>query len=163
VIVSRFVAFDSGGAPPAFEKFDCAVDVPGGNLIKAKRLFAANQGNLPETNPRPPRIVHGNSQLTGVVTTKGFKYDDSANTFGLQEHGRVCEMGDAVLADLCRELGDRAPEYGMVRNVSDPQIDSNDPEAGRLANWIYEHFGRWSTVCSAITCWGIVADLQLDP
>ena len=48
----------------------------------------------------------------------------------------------------------------MVRNVSDPQIDSSDPEVPKLANWIYEQFGRWSSVCSAIACWGIVAGLD---
>ena len=160
VIVSRFVTFDSGGEPPAFEPFECLADVPNGYLDTAHTLFAANAGNLPETNSRQPRIVHGKSARSGVVTTKGFKYDDTANTFGLQGKGDVCEMGDAVLAYVCREMGKSAPHYAMVRNVSDPQIDASDPEASKLANWIYEHFGRWSSVCSAISCWGIIAGLD---
>jgi len=69
-------------------------------------------------------------------------------------------MGDAELGYVCRELGAAAPDYAMVRNVSDPEIDSSDPEAPHLANWIYEHFGRWSSVCSAIVCWAIVAGLD---
>lgn len=160
VIVSRFVAFDAGATPPEFEPFDCPVDVPTDHLGTAQDLFAANAVNLPRTNSRPPRIVHGKSRRSGVVTTKGFKFDDTADKFGLQGHGDVCEMGDAVLAFVCRELGEDAPDYAMVRNASDPQIDSSLPEAGREANWIYKNFGRWSSVCSAIACWGIVAGLD---
>jgi hypothetical protein len=47
----------------------------------------------------------------------------------------------------------------MVRNVSDPEIDSSEEHASALAHYIYAHFGRWSSVCSAIVCWAIVAAL----
>jgi hypothetical protein len=60
---------------------------------------------------------------------------------------------------VCQSLGAAAPNYVAVRNVSDPQVDSSDPDAGKLANYIYEHFGRWSSVCSAIVCWAIVTEL----
>jgi nucleoside phosphorylase len=160
VVVSRFVTFDSGGSTPQFEPFDCPKDVPTAFLDTGHDLFAANAGSLPKTNTRRPRIVHGKSARSGVVTTKGFQYDDTANTFGLKGKGDACEMGDAVLGYVCRELGADAPDYAMVRNVSDPEIDSADPDAPRLANWIYEHFGRWSSVCSAIMCWAIVAGLD---
>jgi len=160
VVLSRFVTFDSGGNPSQFEPFDCPQDAPAGLLDTAHDLFAANAANLPKTNKRGPRIVHGKSARSGVVTTKGFKYDDTANTFGLKGHGDACEMGDAVLGYVCKELGADAPSYAMIRNVSDPEIDSSDPEAPQLANWIYEHFGRWSTVCSAIVCWAAVAGLE---
>jgi Phosphorylase superfamily len=160
VIVSRFVTFDSGGKPPQFEHFECSGDIPANYLDTAHGLFAANAANLPKTNSRGPRIVYGKSARSGVVTTKGFQYDDTANTFGLQGKGDVCEMGDAILAYVCAELGADAPAYAMVRNVSDPQIDSSDPEAPKLANWIYEQFGRWSSVCSAIACWGIAVGLD---
>lgn len=160
VIVSRFVTFDSGGKPPEFKPFECPGDVPADYLHTALSLFAANAANLPKSNSRGPRIVNSKSARSGIVTTKGFQYDDTANTFGLQGKGDVCEMGDAVLAYVCAELGPNAPAYAMVRNVSDPQIDSSDPEAAKLANWIYENFGRWSSVCSAIACWGIVVGLD---
>lgn len=159
VVVSRFVTFDSGGHPPTMEPFDCAHAAPSGHFAAAHELFAANAQHLPQTNTHPPRILHGASAHSGVVTTRGFQYDDTANTFELQGHGDACEMGDAVLGYVCRELGAGAPSYAMVRNVSDPQIDSSDQEAGALANYIYAHFGRWSSVCSAIVCWAIVAEL----
>lgn len=160
VVVSRFVTFDSGGEQPDFETFECANDVPSGLLDTAHDLLAGNAVYLPKTNSRGPRVVHGKSARSGIVTTKGFQYDDTANTFGLKGKGDACEMGDAELGYVCRELGAGAPDYAMVRNVSDPEIDSSDPKAPQLANWIYEHFGRWSSVCSAIVCWAIVAGLD---
>jgi hypothetical protein len=33
-------------------------------------------------------------------------------------------------------------------------------EQAAFAAAIYKGFGRWSSVCSAIVCWAIVADLQ---
>jgi hypothetical protein len=162
VVATRFVAFDSGHPPKhpaAFEPFACPVDASTQHFGAAHALFAANGQFLPKSNKREPKILHGKTQHSGVITTRGFQYDDSANSFELQGHGDVCEMGDAVLAYVCKELGAQAPKYAMVRNVSDPQIDSTEPEAPALANYIYEHFGRWSTVCSAIVCWAIVAGL----
>jgi nucleoside phosphorylase len=160
VVVSRFVTFDSGGHPPKLEPFDCAQTAPSKHFDAAHKLFAANADFLPKTNTRAPRIVHGKSPASGVVTTRGFQYDDTANTFELKGKGDVCEMGDAALGYVCQEIGKGAPAYAMVRNVSDPEIDSSDPHAPELANYIYAHFGRWSSVCSAIVCWAIVAELS---
>jgi hypothetical protein len=46
-----------------------------------------------------------------------------------------------------------------VRNVSDPQIKSEGSinEQAKLAATIYKAFGRWSTVCSALVCWALIA------
>ncbi|HEY2319334.1 MAG TPA: hypothetical protein VGH67_13605 [Solirubrobacteraceae bacterium] len=159
VVVSRFVTFDPGGADPALQGFSCDADAPPGRFATASQLFAANSGFLPSTNKHAPAIVRATSAQTGVLTTADFEYDDTANTFHLKGKGDACEMGDAVLGSVCRQLGAAAPRYAAVRNVSDPEIDSSDPDAGKLANYIYEHFGRWSSVCSAIVCWGIVAGL----
>ena len=71
-------------------------------------------------------------------------------------------MGDAVLGMVCKKMGAAAPRYVMVRNVSDPQIDSTGltlAQQTKLAGDIYKAYGRWSTVCSAIVCWAIVAGL----
>jgi len=45
------------------------------------------------------------------------------------------------------------------RNVSDPQIKATGTlkEQARLAATIYKGFGRWSTVCSALVCWALIA------
>ena len=132
---------------------------PHGQFATASRLFGANNRFLPSTNTRPPEILRSASARTGVLTTADFEYDDTANTFHLTGKGDACEMGDAVLGSVCQSLGAAAPKYVAVRNVSDPQVDSSDPDAGKLANYIYEHFGRWSSVCSAIVCWAIVTEL----
>jgi nucleoside phosphorylase len=162
VVVSRFVTFDSGGHPPKLEPFACANTAPSSLFNTASGLFAANAQKLPKSNTRAPQIIHSAEANGGVVTTRGFQYDDTANTFELKSKGDACEMGDAVLGYVCKELGAHAPDYVMVRNVSDPEIDSSDSEASALANYIYEHFGRWSTVCSAIVCWAIVAGLDSE-
>jgi hypothetical protein len=70
-------------------------------------------------------------------------------------------MGDAVLGLVAKELGEKAPRWLAIRNVSDPQIKSEGTirEQARIAAQIYKGFGRWSSVCSAITCWAsIVAE-----
>jgi hypothetical protein len=71
-------------------------------------------------------------------------------------------MGDAVLGMVGNEMGAEAPPYVFVRNVSDPEIDSTGEtlqQQATMAGDIYKTFGRWSTVCSAIVCWAIIAAL----
>jgi nucleoside phosphorylase len=159
VVVSRFVTYDPGGADPPLQPFACATEAPHSQFDTASRLFSANSQFLPSTNSRAPEIIRAGSATSGVLTTADFEYDDTANTFHLKGKGDVCEMGDAVLGSVCQSLGAAAPNYAAVRNVSDPEVDSSDPDASKLANYIYEHFGRWSSVCSAIVCWGIVSGL----
>jgi hypothetical protein len=60
------------------------------------------------------------------------------------------------------QMGATAPAWAAVRNASDPQIDSAGltiEEAATKASQIYEKFGYWTTIPSAITCWAIIADL----
>jgi hypothetical protein len=46
-----------------------------------------------------------------------------------------------------------------VRNVSDPQIKAEGTrrDQAHVAAQIYKGFGRWSSVCSAIVCWALIA------
>ena len=46
-----------------------------------------------------------------------------------------------------------------VRNVSDPQIKAEGTlqDQAKVAAQIYKGFGRWSSVCSAIVCWALIA------
>jgi hypothetical protein len=164
VIVSRFATFDCKKKFKQLdgESFACAVDAPGGKLAEATSLFAANGGFLPADNSRPPEIVVSSSEPAGILTTDFFGFDNTDNTYGLQGKGALSEMGDAVLGMVCGQLGAQAPNYTIVRNVSDPQIDSHGltlQQQGKLAADIYKGYGRWSTVCSAIVCWAIVAGL----
>jgi hypothetical protein len=68
-------------------------------------------------------------------------------------------MGDAVLGLVAKELGNKAPRWLAIRNVSDPQIKAEGTikQQAQMAAQIYKGFGRWSSVCSAITCWASVA------
>lgn len=122
------------------------------------KLLAANSARLPSTNTRAPQIVHAMAPARGVLTTDFFGFDDAENTYGLQGHGGVCEMGDAVLGMVAKSLR-KQPFWMCVRNVSDPQM----PNVGTLeqqtaaAGSIYTKYGIWSSVCSAITCWALIA------
>jgi nucleoside phosphorylase len=162
VIVSPFVQFDSTkwliGEPFAQEAFSDSR--PSAKFFsQAKILFKANSDQLPKDNTRPPTIAPAASQPSGVVTTDFFGFDTSNNSFKLQGRGAVCEMGDAVLGLVASEMGDQAPRWVAVRNVSDPQIKAEGTitDQGNVAAQIYKAFGRWSSVCSAIVCWAIVA------
>jgi nucleoside phosphorylase len=134
-----------------------------GSFGAAGKLFAANANHL-GAEQRLPRIVAGklpSMPEADVVTTDFFAFDDSSNTFHLQGLGDAVEMGDAVLGMVTAELGTQAPRWIAVRNASDPQIDSaglTTQEAARKAAQIYERFGYWTTIPSAITCWALVMD-----
>jgi hypothetical protein len=56
-------------------------------------------------------------------------------------------------------MGEKAPRWLAIRNVSDPQIKAEGTlkQQEQVAAQIYKGFGRWSTVCSAITCWASIA------
>jgi nucleoside phosphorylase len=123
-------------------------------------LFKANAAQLPKDNTRPPKIVNvpTTAVKSAVVTTDFFGFDTSDDRYHLQGLGDVSEMGDAVLGLVCSRLP-HPPRWLAVRNVSDPQIKAvgTIKEQTTLAAQIYKGFGRWSSVCSAITCWALIA------
>ena len=162
VVVSRFLTFD---CTKEFKKlngqsFFSKAAAPATHFTAANHLFSANSALLPKDNTRPPRIVTAHSEVAGILTTDFFGFDDTANTYQLQGKGALSEMGDAVLGLVCSQLGAAAPSYVGVRNVSDPQINSGGltiQQQERVAADIYQAYGLWSTVCSAIVCWAIAA------
>jgi hypothetical protein len=128
----------------------------------AKTLFKANSGQLPKDNTRPPQIVKVSTKALAscVLTTDFFGFDTSDDHYKLQGLGDVSEMGDAVLGLVASELGAGAPRWLAVRNVSDPQIKADGmtlKQQAAFAAQIYKGFGRWSSVCSAIVCWALIA------
>lgn len=164
VLVSRFVTFDCKRKFKRFngDSFASAQDAPSGRFNEAKSLFEANAQFLPPGNTRKPKIMSAASAPAGILTTDFFGFDNTADTYELEGKGGLSEMGDAVLGMVCKQLGAKAPPYAIVRNVSDPQIDSQNltlSEQTKLAANIYKGYGRWSSVCSAIVCWAIVAGL----
>jgi hypothetical protein len=130
-------------------------------LATAKTLFKANSGQLPKENTRPPNIVRvtPTALASSVMTTDFFGFDTSDNHYHLQSLADVSEMGDAVLGLVASRMGDKAPRWIAVRNVSDPQIKAEGTlrQQAQVAAQIYKGFGRWSSVCSAIVCWALIA------
>jgi nucleoside phosphorylase len=125
---------------------------------KVPALIKFNVDRLPPDNSRPPKIIRTQGLASSVVTTDFFGFDTSDNRYGLKGLGQVCEMGDAVLGMVASDL-QTPPRWVAVRNVSDPQIKAEGTikDQAKLAATIYKGFGRWSTVCSAIVCWALIA------
>ena len=160
---SKFKNFKADGQPIASAHYSSA---PAATkyLARAKSLFAANAAQLPKDNTRAPKIVRVGPKALAhcVLTTDFFGFDTSSNYYGLKNMGDVSEMGDAVLGLVAKEMGDKAPPWLAIRNVSDPQIASGSlsiRDQAKLAATIYKGYGRWSSVCSAITCWASIAAL----
>jgi hypothetical protein len=132
------------------------------HFAMAKALFKPNSGQLPKDNSRPPKIVRvaRTALASSVVTTDFFGFDTSNDHYHLQGLGDVSEMGDAVLGLVTEGMGTQAPRWLAVRNVSDPQIKADGlslRQQAALAAQIYKGFGRWSSVCSAVVCWALIA------
>lgn len=162
VIVSPIVRFDCRNWLKSEPYHDAVYKDGAPNphyFATAKQLFKANSGQLPKDNTRQPIIARSTTQPESVVTTDFFGFDTSDNHYGLRGLGAVCEMGDAVLGLVAKQMGSSAPHWIAVRNVSDPQIKAEGTlqQQQRIAAQIYKGFGRWSSVCSAIVCWALIA------
>jgi nucleoside phosphorylase len=100
-----------------------------------------------------------------ILTTDFFEFGTSANN--LWSEGCAVEMGDAVLGLVADELGDAAPNWAIVRNLSDPMINGDLPTKPRKldmqahwAVWYYEAYGYWTSVMGALATWAIIAGLE---
>ena len=133
------------------------------SFLVAEQLFKSNGPHLPPA-ARPPKIFTqpvAGVKDTEIVTTDFFAFDDTSDAFNLEGLGLAVEMGDAVLGLVIKKLGHAAPKWAAVRNASDPQINSTGltkKQASTKAAQIYERFGYWTTISSAITCWALVLD-----
>jgi hypothetical protein len=127
-VASRFVAFKHAheDQPSPEDTFSCPQLAPTRTAAELAPLLAANEPRLAAVREGAGSLsIHSaTDQATGVLTTAGFGFDDSANTDRLEGNGAICDMGDAVLGSICQAWGDRAPNYVSIRNVSDPQITS---------------------------------------
>jgi len=160
---AKFKNFAFNNQPIAQEHYSSsAADTS--HFAVAKTLFAANAGQLPQDNGRPPTIIVNapNALASCVVTTDFFGFDTSDDHYKLWDLGALSEMGDAVLGLVARDMGNAAPPWLAIRNVSDPQIQKgtmNLKQEGDMAAQIYKGFGRWSSICSAIVCWASIVPL----
>ena len=167
VVISRQVRFDCSktfkNQPFGKETFVAhnSLQIPK-NTVLTKTLLAANSGQLPIHSPDPAFFDDTDSytKFSGVVTTDFFAFDNSQDTYQLQELGSVVEMGDAVLALVAKGMRANVPDWICIRNASDPQIKDNVPleEQKKKAAQIYEQYGYWTTVCSAIACWALIVE-----
>jgi hypothetical protein len=162
VVVSPIVRFDCKHwlKTEPYHDADYTAGAPRAKyLAKARTLFKANAGQLPKDNARSPKILRSKAPAASVLTTDFFGFDTSDDHYGLQGLGSVSEMGDAVLGLVMSRMGSGAPRWVAVRNVSDPQIKAEGTlrEQAHLAGQIYKGFGRWSSICSAIVCWALIA------
>jgi len=131
--------------------------------------------------PKPVRLYNPDIWLDGqvvnhkkkmpkfhpILTTDYFEYGTSTNH--LEKEGCAVEMGDAVLGLAMEErkaAGKSTPNWAVVRNCSDPQINGdlrNMPKKASLqvlwAVYYYSSFGYWTSVMSSLATWAIVAGL----
>jgi nucleoside phosphorylase len=169
VVVTQTVRFD---CKKTFAKADFANAVyTDPHSISTPELFHAciedlipvNAAQLPPDR-RSARIWHATKTFVpSVITTDFFAFDDTTNRYGLQTddpHGRAVEMGDAVLGLVAAQDLTQPPTWVIVRNASDPQIDGTlpIPQQAAVAARIYEKYGYWTTVNSAITTWALIAE-----
>jgi nucleoside phosphorylase len=168
VIVTKSVQFDCkktfAKAPFAKSSYSDG-ELPSSSgarfALADESLLPANAARLPQA-PRTPRIVPGSAaDPAAVLTTDFFAFDDTTDSYGLRaynQQARAVEMGDAVLGLVCAEDLSSPPPWAIVRNASDPQIDGSLPlkEQAQQAAHIYEQYGYWTTVGSAIACWSLI-------
>ncbi len=94
------------------------------------------------------------------MTTDFFGFDDSTDHYKLQGLGRVCEMGDAMVAQALESFP--KVKWFAIRNASDPQIanpNGNMEEANKSAGDIYTKYGAFTTAGSAVASWAVLSTL----
>ena len=128
-----------------------------------KTLLPANAAHLRPQATRDPLISQGGD----VETVDYFGFADTDDSYGIVKNDPLAhteEMDDATLPlalSLVSAL--QNTRWLSIRNASDPEVPSSvgDLEAQKKwASQIYEKFGYWTTVGSAIACWAVIADLN---
>ncbi len=128
-------------------------------------MLRPNTRHLPAGNGLPTFIFpRFNRPHPDIVTTDFFAYDDTNNTFELQDKGLCCDMGDAVLGLVISER-QNSPRWYAVRNASDPQMDGSLPQRERDAEAarIYMRYGIFTTVTSILATWCIIRNAFPGP
>ena len=99
------------------------------------------------------------------MTTNNFAFDDSTDYYKLEGLGRVCEMGDAMVASALQGIPGLA--WHAIRNASDPQIPNpnhNIEQADQQAAQIYARYGGLTTAGSVIATWAVIhSGISLRP
>jgi nucleoside phosphorylase len=117
-------------------------------------LLQINASRVPNARSTP-KIWR--AKTDAIVTTDVFAFDDSTDYYKLQGLGRVCEMGDAMVASALEEM--KGLSWHAIRNASDPQIPNpthDIKEADQQAAQIYAKYGGLTTAASVITTWAVI-------
>lgn len=123
-------------------------------------LVAPNAPQLRSIADRNPLLTFGGD----VETVDYFAFANAEDTFGVARNDPLAhaeEMDDATLPLALSQVSD-PPLWGSIRNASDPQVPASvgDIEAQeRWAEAIYNKYGYWTTIGSAIACWIVITDL----
>jgi hypothetical protein len=107
---------------------------------------------------RAPQAIWGKD----IETVGYFAFADTADSYGVvanDPNAGVEEMDDGAVALALSELPD-PPKWIAIRNASDPQMGGGTlEEQKKQAAEIYSRYGYYTTVCSALACWGAIADI----
>ena len=192
VVVTRAAKFrladEFAKEPFAGKVYKSDWKIPTTQFAKAEELMAEHASELEEPAFGPPtkrypfdgplikseppnapsiHIDDGDAmpEFHPILTTDFFEFGTSANN--LWTEGCAVEMGDAVLGLAAEELGDAAPNWAIVRNLSDPMINGDLPTKphkpdmqAHWAVWYYEAYGYWTSVMGALATWAIIAGLE---
>jgi hypothetical protein len=130
-------------------------------LATTATLMAANETKIPaEYRTRAAALWEAET----TVTTDFFAIGDTTDHYGLVALAPDCravEMDDAALFLALGGSTPAAPPLLSVRNASDPVMDGTEPIEDQIkqASAIYEKYGYFTTVNSAIACWALVTAL----
>lgn len=129
-------------------------------LAATAPLMAANASFIPtEYLSRPATIWMTDT----TITTDFFAMGDTTDHYGLLKAAPDCravEMDDAALA-LALDGVSQPPPFLSIRNASDPVMPGDEPieVQTKQASAIYEKYGYFTTVDSAIACWAVISAL----
>lgn len=131
--------------------------------LAQETLIPVNAGKLSPVAQRAPILASGGD----VETVDYFGFADTDDSYGIAKNDPLAhteEMDDATLP-LALSLDSAISNtlWLSIRNASDPEVPSSIGDLEEQAKWasaIYEKYGYWTTVGSALTCWAVIAGLS---
>lgn len=135
----------------------------GGQASSFGDLVAPNAGHLAPVADRAPRLTFGGTS-GGVETIDYFGFANTTDSYGIVSNypeARTEEMDDATLPLALTGI-DNPPRWCSIRNASDPEVSSSIGDLQAQARWatqIYQEYGYWTTIGSAIATWAVIANL----
>jgi len=135
-----------------------------GHAESFDRLTEPNAEHLRPVADRDPRLTFGGAS-GGVETIDYFGFANTTDSYDIVRNypdARTEEMDDATLP-LALSGIPGPPRWCSIRNASDPQVSSSIGDLQAQARWaqqIYEKYGYWTTIGSAIATWAVIANLK---